>query len=43
MNALEWIFLFSAGRGGIISNRSAPVVYLICSSVHIFNQLVEYT
>jgi len=34
MNALEWIFRPSAGRGGIISNRSAHVVYLLCSSVH---------
>ena len=34
MNALEWIFRPSAGRGGIISNRSAPVVYLLCSSAH---------
>ncbi len=34
MNTLEWMFRPSTGRGGIISNRSAHVVYLLCSSVH---------
>jgi hypothetical protein len=34
MNALAWIFRPSAGRGGIISNECAPVVYLLCSSAH---------
>src|SRR5260221_9755088 len=34
MNTLEWMFRPSTGRGGIISNRSAQVVYFLCSSVH---------
>jgi len=43
MNALEWIFRSSAGRGGIISNRARLwFISFVLQSI-MFNLLVEYT